>query len=229
VPELQRLFAAYKLEPVMLSGFRQFAPGQPLERALRCLQTAKDLGIKEVLSAGTWNYRAFPDEPLPEADAERMHREYIAQYKQVGAMAEALDMIVTVKPHSGNTATAAHIMQTLRQIGSPNIRAGYDPGNVHYYEGIDAEADFRQIAGQAYSIIAKDHRGAKADLDFPVPGTGDVGFPGMFRMLRAAGFEGTVMVERVDGPNDPELIDRRLSETRRNLRQLLVNAGFEPD
>jgi sugar phosphate isomerase/epimerase len=226
VPELRRLFAEYKLEPVLLSGFRQFSPGQPLERARRCMQTAKELGIKEVLSAGTWTYRMFPDEPVPEAEAERLHREYVEHYKQVAAIAEEMDIIVTIKPHSGNTATAGHIVQTLGQIGSPNIRANYDPGNVHYYEGIRAEDDFRPIAGQAYSIVAKDHRGAKANLDFPIPGTGDVNFPAIFGMQHASGFDGTVLVERVDGPADAESIDQRLAETRSRLQLLLENAGF---
>lgn len=227
VPKLRRLFAEYKLEPVVLSGYRQFAPGQPLERARRCFQTAKELGIKEVLSAGTWTYRVFPDEPVPEAEAERLHREYVEHYKQVAAIAEEMDIIVTIKPHSGNTATAGHILQTLGQIGSPNVRASYDPGNVHHYEGISAKEDFRQIAGQTYSIVAKDHRGARASFDFPIPGTGDVDFPAIFGMMRSCGFDGTVLVERVDGPGDAESIDGRLAETRSHLQLLLKNAGFE--
>lgn len=227
ISELRSLFAKYKLEPVVLSGYRQFSPGQPLSRARRCLQTARELGIKEVLSAGTWTYRVFPDEPVPEAEAARLHREYVDHYKQVAAIAEAMDIMVTIKPHSGNTATAAHIEQTLRQIGSPNVRASYDPGNVHYYEGIRAEEDFRLIAGQTYSIVAKDHRGARANQDFPIPGTGDVNFPAIFGILHDCEFNGTVLVERVDGPGDAELIDQRLAETRSRLKLLLHDAGFE--
>lgn len=226
VSELQRLFAKYELEPVTLSGYRQFAPGQPLERARRCLQTAKDLGITEVLSAGTWTYRKFPDEPLPEPEQEQLHLQYVEHYKQVAAIAEQLGRIITIKPHSGNTATTAHILRTVRDIGSPNVRASYDPGNVQFYEGLSAEADFAELARHTYSLVAKDHRGSRANADFPVPGTGDVNFPAIFRMLKEAGFDGSIIVERADGANEPELIDERMAEARKLLARMLEQTGF---
>ncbi|MDF2723310.1 MAG: family glycosyltransferase [Paenibacillus sp.] len=226
VSDLQRLFDKYSLDPVSLSGYRQFAVGQPLERARRCLEIAKELGIDEVLSAGTWTFRKFPEEPLPEDEQERLHREYVEKYKQVAAIAEELGRIITIKPHSGNTATSAHILRAVREIGSPNVRASYDPGNVEFYEGLDSAEDFVSLAASAYSIVAKDHRGARANADFPVPGTGDVNFPAIFKMMKQAGFDGSVIVERADGPTELEAIDERMTAARIQLQRLLDEAGF---
>lgn len=226
IPTLQRLFFKYSLEPVMLIGNQQFKPGEPIERARKRLQTAKSLGIREVISVGAGSYRAFPTELLPIEEYQQKHRDFVQQYQKVAQEAEALDMIVTIKPHTGNTGTASLILDTLEQIGSPFVRASYDPGNVQFYEGISAKEDLRKIAEITYSIIAKDHRGAQANIDFPVPGTGDVDFRAIFHDMKNASFAGNIVVERVDGPADPDLIDQRMLESRLSLEQLLQETGL---
>lgn len=132
-------------------------------------------------------------------------------------------------PHTGNTETAATIMKTLQQIDRPNVWGSYDPGNVQYYEGINAAEDFPQMAERSYSFIIKDHRGERATQDFPLPGAGDVDFPRIFASLKQAGFNGNIFVERVaTGFSDPpEVIDQLLAETRIYLEKTLKEAGFE--
>jgi sugar phosphate isomerase/epimerase len=141
--------------------------------------------------------------------------------------------VVTIKPHTGNTATASVIADTLRTIGSPHILGSYDPGNVRFYEGIEPSEDLPVIAAQTVSLVAKDHRGKRAELDFPIPGEGDVDFASIFTTLRSANFTGPVVVERLDGANGEfnanspiEVLDERVRAARINLERLLVQAGF---
>jgi sugar phosphate isomerase/epimerase len=141
--------------------------------------------------------------------------------------------VVTIKPHTGNTATAAVIADTLRTIGSPHILGSYDPGNVRFYEGIEPSEDLPAIAAQTVSLVAKDHRGKRAEVDFPIPGEGDVDFASIFATLRSANFTGPVVVERLDGANGEfsanspiEVLDERVKAARINLERLLVQAGF---
>ena len=53
---------------------------------------------------------------------------------------------IALKPHMGLTATSWEQLDTLARIGSPAVRACYDGGNVHYYEGLSPEEDLKEIA-----------------------------------------------------------------------------------
>ncbi|WP_409344041.1 sugar phosphate isomerase/epimerase family protein [Paenibacillus sp. MBLB4367] len=220
----------FGLKAAMLVGTPWLAPGQPSSRAARLFAFAKMVGADEVISLGTWGYRRFPDEPFAESERASADDAFAAHFRLVAAEAERAGLTVTVKPHTGNTATADILKRTLAAIGSPAVKASYDPGNVRFYEGIDPAADFTAIADQTVSMIAKDHRGGRANADFPVPGKGDVDFPAIFRTMRLTGFAGPIVVERVDGTDGGALtadeIDRRLAEARGGLAKLLADAGL---
>ncbi|GIP33300.1 sugar phosphate isomerase/epimerase [Paenibacillus sp. J2TS4] len=230
VERLSRLFEQYRLEPVNLISTNQLAPGQTLERARIRFETARALGVKELLSLGTWGYRQFPDVPVPEEELARLNERFVSRFQEIAELAERYRILVTIKPHTGNTATAAHMKQTLEAIGSEYIQGSYDPGNVHYYEGIRAEEDMPLIADRLQSFIVKDHRGARSNLDFPIPGDGEVRFVELFGQLKQSGFTGPVIVERVDGTADrpwlPEEVEERLYQTRVRIEQWLKAAGL---
>lgn len=224
------LLEKYQLNPVMLISNAQLAPGQSLETAKQRIAFAKELGIEELLSVGVWNYRKFPEEPLPEEEFQRKHEAFVQRFREVGALAEQEGITITIKPHGGNTATARHIKQTLNEIGSAAVRASYDPGNVHYYEGVKSSTDFPHIVEATASFIAKDHAGSRLQLYFPIPGEGDVDFIRQFKELKAARFNGPIVIERVDGnPMEPmslEQIDQSIQLARVSLEKLLSKAGL---
>ncbi|WP_127583896.1 sugar phosphate isomerase/epimerase family protein [Paenibacillus koleovorans] len=226
--EIGALLARYRLEPVMLVSTNQIGPGQPIERARQRFEFAKTLGITELLSLGTLSYRNFPHDPLPEDELKRKNDAFVGKFRELAGLAEEFGIYVTIKPHTGNTATAKELLETLGEIGSSYVRASYDPGNVHFYEGIDPAADFPLIVRHTHSLVAKDHRGARAERDFPIPGEGDVDFGSIFRTLKAESFDGSVVVERIDGTDvtiSPEETDRRIAQARNNMVRLLEQAG----
>lgn len=232
VTKLQRLFDQYGVEPIMLVSTNQLAPGQTIERARQRFETAKALGIPELLSLGVWGYKEFPNTPLPSEELQMKVDSFAARFREVAKLAEEYGIVVTLKPHTGNTATAQHMIDTIASIGSPWVRASYDPGNVHYYEGIDPVEDMQKLqVSQLTSFIAKDHRGGRAVNDFPIPGNGDIDFVAMFRQLNQGDFSGPVVVERVDGTNvatpTVEELDATIREARIQLEALLKDAGYE--
>lgn len=226
---IQSLLQKHQLQPIMLIGNRQFKPDQPLERAFRRLKAAKALGVKEVLSVGTSNYRKFPDGMLTEEKMIPINQKFADHFRMIADHAADLGLILSLKPHTGNTATAKTIMETLKQIDRPNVGGSYDPGNVQYYEGVNAGEDFPQMAARTHSLLIKDHRGGRAQKDFPVPGEGDVDFSKIFSALKQADFTGNVVVERVSTgfSEAPEIIDEKMIATRKNLEKLLKQTGFE--
>jgi sugar phosphate isomerase/epimerase len=228
---LQALFRQYGLEPVVLFAHSQFHPDLPIERAVRMLEIAHELNIPEVNTLSFWGYRRFPDEPLPQEEYDALNERYVARYRELAGIAEKLGVTITIKPHTGNSATGPILLDTLRRIGSPFVKACYDPGNVGYYEGLDPEDDFPAVAAETVSFVAKEQgtRG-KACYDFSVPGEGAYDFLAMFKLMRVHGFDGPVIVEKLDRdgkPLDVEEIDRRAERARQNLERLLAEAGFK--
>ena len=63
--------------------------------------------------------------------------------------------------------------------------------------------------------------------DFPVPGTGNIDHEAMFRTLFAAGFNGPMSIERVDGTDGgmnkvaPAVVEERLTAAYKYLAPLL--------
>ncbi|GAA3407085.1 sugar phosphate isomerase/epimerase [Paenibacillus hodogayensis] len=231
---ISALLDRYGLKPVTLVSTDVLKPGQPLERAIQRLEFAKAIGVEELLSLGTTSYTRFPDEPKSEEEMKPLNDAFAEKYRQIGEEAGKRGIVVTIKPHTGNTATAAVIADTLRQIGSPHVRASYDPGNVRFYEGVETADDLPIIAGDTVSLVAKDHSGDRAELNFPIPGEGDIRFPSLFATLRSAGFTGSVVVERLDGEKGTyhagipiEQLDERVLQARINLTRLLEEAGFD--
>ena len=160
---------------------------------------------------------------------EPVNAEFAEHFKKIADEAAARDLIISIKPHTGNTATAGTIMKTLEEIGKPNAGGSYDPGNVQYYEGVNAAEDFPLMAAKTHSLLIKDHKGKRADRVFPIPGEGDVDFPKIFKTLKEVQFDGNIVVERVssDFSDAPEVIDEYMIKTRENLERMLEEAGLE--
>lgn len=226
---LLKLLDRYGLKPVTLISTDALTTKQPLEAAKRRMDLAVELGITELLSLGTSSYRRFPDEPLNSDEMAVLNTAFAAKFQLVGAEAEKRGLTVSLKPHTGNTAAAKQLTETLQLIDSPAIKASYDPGNVHYYEGIDTVQDLPLISNQLVSFVAKDHQGERAEVNFPIPGDGDIDFPSLFSILSEADFTGPVIVERLDGRGESftlEELDQRVAAARRNLEAMLKEAGF---
>ncbi|WP_309119391.1 sugar phosphate isomerase/epimerase [Paenibacillus sp.] len=227
---VRALFRSFGLKPEVLFAHSQFHPDLPSGRAVRMLELASELEIPEVNTLGFWGYRTFPDIPLPPDEYEALNDRFVARYQALARDAERLGVRITLKPHTGNTATGPILLDTLKRIGSPFVKACYDPGNVGYYAGVDPETDLPSVADEVVSFVAKEQgrRGLRS-YDFSVPGEGDYDFPGMFGLLRARGFDGPVIVEKLDRdgkPIPPEETDRRAERARHNLERLLIEAGF---
>ncbi|NLN20054.1 MAG: sugar phosphate isomerase/epimerase [Firmicutes bacterium] len=227
--ELAKLFEAHGLTPGLLWAGIKVMGDSGVEQMKGRLDMARYLGIKVVTSSG-YDVEISPDVPLSDPSTPPEHREYVRRMQLVGDYAAELGLTVIIKPHGGNTGTAAKLLKTLQDIDRPTVKAYYDPGNVHFYEGLDPAEDIRLLKDPMPALCAKDHRGGVREMDFPVPGEGDVDFKAIFSHLLDTGFDGWVSVERVDvtdrGPIDPEVLDERMGRARKNLSELAKAAGF---
>ncbi len=219
------------LTPVVI-GRGPISGRDNVRQLVQRIDVCRALAAEAIQMAGASGYRRFPNEPLAPEVFQAAHEAYVADMKEAAIHAQDQGVILALKPHTGNTATAEHLARLLPEIDRPAVRACYDPGNVHYYEGISPEDDFPHIASQTYKLIAKDHIGSMGENNFPIPGEGHVDFERIFATAFKAGFDGPVVVERVNGTGGDfaaEEIDSRIRRARENVVELLTRAGFSLD
>jgi sugar phosphate isomerase/epimerase len=209
-----------------LGGFR----GDPqtesgLKAWIEQLDLCADYEISVMVGAGPWYYTKFPNVPKRERDwAEEVTRFYAGLEKAV-RHAESIRVTIGLKPHTGITARARDCLEVVKRIESPYLKIAWDAGNVSFYEGVYPDPDLPDLAPHVRAVCIKDHLGLRAEANFPVPGQGQVDHEEMFKTLFAAGFNGPMAIERLDGTErkrlTPEVVDERLTAAHRYLAPLL--------
>ena len=226
--QLKRLFADYGLRPIMSLGGFGGEPHRPggLDKYLAELDLCKEFDIPVMVGGGPWYYDKFPTVPKRARDWEPEVAQFYAAMEKAVRHAESVGIAIALKPHTGITATARLCMDVVKRIPSERFQICWDAGNVSFYEGIYPDPDLPDLAPHVKAVCIKDHKGGRAEANFPVPGTGQVDHELMFRTLFAAGFNGPMSVERVDGRDNvaklaPEVIDERIAAAYRYLNGAL--------
>lgn len=229
---VRQLCAQYGLSVSMLFGASIMK--EDVDSLNRHIDFAREVGADSVLWVGVWGYIRFPDEPLPVNELRELHEKFVTKMKVVAKYAEKQSVMITLKPHTGNTATGPILKKTLIEIGSPFVQASYDPGNVYYYEGtaVDAEAGIEDIKDLTYSLVMKDHHKGEGKNGASLPGSGQVDFVSMLGSLRENGFDGPLVVEKVHDPSvhghiSAEQIDEKMLKARTNVMDMMKQAGYD--
>jgi sugar phosphate isomerase/epimerase len=198
--------------------------------ALKAWQDEMDLnvefGIRIAVTAGPWYYATFPNVPKRARDWQKECDEFYPALERAVRHAESVGFTITLKPHTGITMHAKACLQLLARIPSERLKISWDAGNVSFYEGIYPDPDLPDLAPHVKAVCIKDHRGPRGEVNFPVPGAGQIDHEQMFRILLGAGFNGPIAVERVNGADrgpdpDAERIDQRLAAARSYVAPLL--------
>lgn len=230
-PERARMLRRVRdlgVEPFLsLGGFS----GDPqteagLQKYMAELDLCADYEIPVMVGAGPWYYTKFPNIPKRERDWQEEVSRFYAGLEKALRHAESVRVVIALKPHTGITARGRDCLQVLQRIQSPWLRIAWDAGNISFYEGIYPDPDLPDVAPSVKAVCIKDHLGLRGDANFPVPGQGNVDHELMFRTLFAAGFDGPLAIERVDGKDgarnvSPEVIDRRITTAYQYLAPLL--------
>jgi sugar phosphate isomerase/epimerase len=123
--------------------------------------------------------------------------EYAHYYKVMNtaaAYAQERRIKLVMKPHGGGSGASAEIVAAMNAVRHPNFKIWYDAGNIIYYTGKDPVEELKPIAQHVTGFCAKDCGEPKGDVMIQF-GTGRVDFAAVFATLKAAGFDGPIMVE----------------------------------
>lgn len=228
---LRRQFADAGLVPNLAYaglGLRVNSP-KTLDVYLAELDLAAEFGIRTVVGVGPGRFAKFPGVPKRIGEWQQECDLFYPLLERAVRHAEQLRVTIALKPHTGVTATAAHCLDVVRRVPSQRLKICWDAGNVSFYEGIRPDPDLAELVPHLRVVCLKDHRGLRGNPDFPVPGTGDIDHPGMFRILYRGGFRGLLYIERIDGTEDaaamaPDVIDQRIRQAREILTPMILTA-----
>jgi len=146
----------------------------------RQIEHADTLGLGSVLSFGV--------------DKPEQYDHYYKVMRGAAAYAAERRIKLVMKPHGGTSGASDEIVAVMNAVRHPNFKIWYDAGNIIYYTGKDPVEELKPIARHVTGFCAKDCAAVKSDVMIQF-GTGKVDFAAVFRTLKAAGFEGPIMVE----------------------------------
>lgn len=129
-------------------------------------------------------------------DKAQYYEDFYRLMADAAAQAEKHRLQIVLKPHGGSSGASEEILRCLDKVGHPNFKIWYDAGNIIYYTGKDPAAELTPVARYVTGLCAKDCPGPKGEVMSQF-GTGKVDFKAVFAKLKAAGFDGPIMVEGV--------------------------------
>ena len=167
-----------------------------VEHTKRCIDLAHALGVPSIrVNAGTWRREGSGSlqetrgwsEPWAGATQDDGFDWAIEGLRACLEHAERMGVMMLLENHWGLTTTAAGMLRVLEGVNSPWLRAILDMGNF-YYDG-DMYGAMEKVAPWVDLAHAKTYPGG--GLVFTIP----IDFERVFKMLRAAGFNGYVSIE----------------------------------
>ena len=127
-------------------------------------------------------------------DRPEEYEHYYKVMSDTAAYAQERKIKLVMKPHGGSSGASDDIVAVLKAVTHPNFKIWYDAGNIIHYTGKDPIEELKPIAKHVTGFCAKDCGAVKGDVMIQF-GTGKVDFAGVFGVLKAAGFDGPIMVE----------------------------------
>jgi sugar phosphate isomerase/epimerase len=179
---LKQRIAGAGLKPNMgaLRSRHDIPLGESIKEVRQQIENADALALTYVLTFGV-------DKP-----EEFAH--YYKVMSDAAAYAQERRIKLVMKPHGGGSGASEEIMAAIRVVQHPNFKIWYDAGNIIYYTAKDPVEELKPIARHVTGFCAKDCGALKGNVMIQF-GTGKVDFAGVFGTLKAAGFDGPIMVE----------------------------------
>ena len=185
--------------PEYLASLKQRLAASGLKANMGALRSRHDIPLGESIKEVR---RQIDNADSARADLRALFgvdkpEEYAHYYKvmsDAAAYAQERRIKLVMKPHGGGSGAADEIVAAMKAVQHPNFKIWYDAGNIIYYTGKDPVEELKPIAQHVTGFCAKDCGAPKGDVMIQF-GAGKVDFAAVFGTLKAAGFDGPIMVE----------------------------------
>ena len=192
-------FIAAEATPEYLAGLKQRLAANGLKANMGALRSRHDIPLAESISEVHRQIDNASTLGLPFVLSFGVDKpgEYDHFYKvmaDAAAYAHERQIKLVMKPHGGGSGASAEIAAALQAVRHANFTIWYDAGNIIYYTDKDPVEELKPIAQHVTGFCAKDCGAPNGDVMIQF-GTGRVDFARVFQTLKAAGFDGPIMVE----------------------------------
>ncbi|MCX7013253.1 MAG: sugar phosphate isomerase/epimerase [Candidatus Sumerlaeota bacterium] len=169
------------------------AAEKSLEQMQKLIHAAAVMGYGIV----TGEVKALPAGMAPEEG----WKSCVATVKRVCEMCDREGVVYGVEP-GGNclVRTTDDLERLLREVGHPRLAVNFDGGNL-WHAGSDALEAARRLAQHIRHVHTKDW--SRAEGKEMALGDGEVDYAAILRVLRKAGYDGWLVIER-ERTADPE-------------------------
>jgi sugar phosphate isomerase/epimerase len=185
--------------PEYLTRLKQRLAGSGLKVNMAALRSRHDISMDESIEEvrrqiDNADALALPSLLTFGVDKPEEYAHYYKVMRDAAAYAQERRIKLVMKPHGGGSGASGEIVAAMKAIQHPNFKIWYDAGNIIYYTGKDPVEELKPIAQYVTGFCAKDCAALKSDVMIQF-GTGRVDFAAVFGTLKAAGFDGPIMVE----------------------------------
>jgi sugar phosphate isomerase/epimerase len=185
------------LEPVMMFSMIYVAAPDSVKVHTRKIEQAAAAGIPFIITFG--HIEAGGLDP------------WIRNLKQLGPVARANRVTLTIKQHGGNTASGRDCSKIIAEVADEGVKMCYDAGNVLDYENQDPLPDIRECWRDIRSFAIKDHRNFPKDEDCG-PGLGEIDHYKLLAPVARTGLTMPLVCENIfepvlPRPGQPEGVD----------------------
>ncbi|TAK22366.1 MAG: sugar phosphate isomerase/epimerase [Chloroflexota bacterium] len=152
----------------------------------RSLRVAEAFGARFVRGFTFWKQI----EPLSHWDR------IVGAYREVTPMIERSGLIVAIENEPAcMLGTTDHLPRLLRDIGSPNVKALWDPANGAHDGERPVPTAFDRVMADTVHVHLKDGRHVDGKWEHAIVGEGAVGLVDLSRALASIGYDGWVTLE----------------------------------
>jgi sugar phosphate isomerase/epimerase len=150
---------------------------------------------------------------------------WIRNLKQLGPIARANGVTLTIKQHGGNTATGRDCSKIIADVADEGVKMCYDAGNVLDYQNDDPLPDIQACWRDVRSFAIKDHRNTPKDQDCG-PGFGEIDHYKLLLPVARTGRKMPLCCENIfvpvlPRPSSPEGVDA-LARRAREFLEVVV-------
>jgi sugar phosphate isomerase/epimerase len=213
--------------PEYLATLKQRLAGSGLKANMGALRSRHNIPLDESIKEVRQQIANADTLALPYlltfgVDKPEEYAHYYKVMSDAAAYAQERRIKLVMKPHGGGSGASDEIVAAMKAVQHPNFKIWYDAGNIIYYTGKNPVEELKPIARHVTGFCAKDCAALKSDVMVQF-GTGKVDFEAVFGTLKAAGFDGPVMVECCKIGATPEETMANARANRVFLEKVLAN------
>jgi len=203
------------------AGDAFFSSANTYAEHLQILQRCSTLA--KVFGANVTRCFSFWREPDPAA----VFTEVVARLKESTQLAANYGLILAMENETScNGGLPSEVRDLVEAVDSPRLGVMWDAGNAQWAD-VEAYPDgYNAVKDRILHVHVKDIVHDKDGVHGTVFGQGEVNFRGMFRALKADGYDGYLSLEPHFKPGEPGPRDK-VQACVDNLRALLQELGLE--